>query len=122
MCLPITTPSTAVLTLLTIIRLSRIFYDGELIAWSCAMNHIGDVGAALAPGSYPGLTPSSFCDGFVYSLLKAGENFTTFKWFDLMWERRTRQPLFNMDQMGGFSLGRALTNKNVTTISPCQAG
>jgi len=73
-----------------------IFYDGELIAWSCAMNHIGDVGAALAPGSYPGLTPSTFCDGFVYSLLKVGENFATFKWFDLMWERRTRQPLFNI--------------------------
>lgn len=73
-----------------------IFYDGELIAWSCAMNHIGDVGAALAPGSYPGLTPTSFTDGFLYPLLKTGENFTTFKWFDLMWERRTRQPLFNI--------------------------
>ena len=73
-----------------------IFYDGELIAWSCAMNHILDVGAALAPGSYPGLTPTSFTDGFLYPLLKTGENFTIFRWFDLMWERRTRQPLFNI--------------------------
>ena len=73
-----------------------VFYDGELIAWSCAMNHIGDVGAALAPGSYPGLTPTSFTDGFLYPLVKTGENFTTFRWFDLMWERRTRQPLFNI--------------------------
>ena len=73
-----------------------IFYRGELIAWSCAMNHIGDVGAALAPGSYPGLTPNSFTDGFLYPLLKTGEGFTTYRWFDLMWERRTRQPLFNI--------------------------
>jgi len=73
-----------------------IFHDGELIAWSCAMNHILEVGGALAPGSYPGLTPNCFTDGFLYPLLKTGENFTTFKWFDLMWERRTRQPLFNI--------------------------
>ena len=73
-----------------------IFHDGVLIAWSCAMNHIGDVGAALAPGSYPGLTPNCFTDGFLYPLMKTGENFTTFRWFDLMWERRTRQPLFNI--------------------------
>ena len=73
-----------------------IFYNGELVAWSCAMNHILDVGAATAAGSYPGITPNTFCDGFIYPLLKTGDNFTTYKWFDLMWERRTRQPLFNI--------------------------
>jgi len=73
-----------------------IFYNGDLIAWSCAMNHILDVGGALAAGSYPGLTPTCFTDGFLYPLLKIGESFTTFRWFDLMWERRTRQPLFNI--------------------------
>jgi len=60
------------------------------------MNHILEVGAALAAGSYPALSPNVFTDGFIYPLLKTGEDFTTFKWFDLMWERRTRQPLFNV--------------------------
>ncbi|MFC1999321.1 hydantoinase B/oxoprolinase family protein [Chloroflexota bacterium] len=73
-----------------------IFFNGELIAWSCALNHIMEVGGAIVPGSYPSLSPTSFTDGFLYPLLKVGENFITFKWFDLMWERRTRQPLFNI--------------------------
>ena len=73
-----------------------IFHDGELIAWSCAMNHILDVGAALSPGAYPALSPNVFTEGFSYPLLKIGENFTIFRWFDLMWERKTRQPLFNI--------------------------
>jgi N-methylhydantoinase B/oxoprolinase/acetone carboxylase alpha subunit len=73
-----------------------IFYNGELIAWSCAMNHILEVGGALAPGSCPSLSPTHFTDGFSYPLLKIGENFNTFRWFDLMWERQTRMPLFNI--------------------------
>jgi N-methylhydantoinase B/acetone carboxylase alpha subunit len=67
-----------------------------IIAWSCAMNHILEVGGALAPGSCPTLSPTHFTDGFTYPLLKIGENFNTFRWFDLMWERQTRQPQFNI--------------------------
>jgi len=73
-----------------------VFHGGEIIAWSCAMNHIMEVGGSLAPGSYPALSPTCFTDGFIYPPTKIGEDFTPYKSFELMWERRTRQPLFNL--------------------------
>ena len=76
-----------------------IFYDGELIAWACGMNHIADVGGALAPGSMPTLTPTFFTDGWVHPPMKIGERDEIFTWAELLWDRRTRTGSFNkMDQ------------------------
>jgi acetone carboxylase alpha subunit len=76
-----------------------IFYEGELIAWACGMNHVADIGGALAPGSMPTLAPTFFTDGWVYPPMKIGEKDQIFRWSDLLWERRTRTGSFNiMDQ------------------------
>src|SRR4030042_1608572 len=66
-----------------------VFYQGELIAWTAAVNHIVDVGG-IQPGNMGRISPSTFTDGFVYPPLKTGENFKQFKWRELFWQSRTR--------------------------------
>ncbi len=72
-----------------------VFYEGQLIAWACGMNHIMEVGGITA-GSMPTFTPYVFTDGCLYPPMKTGEKFKTFKWWDLFWERRTRMAMMNV--------------------------
>ena len=66
-----------------------VFYDGELIAWTVGLNHILEVGG-IVPGNVSGLSPNAFTDGFLYPPIKTGENFEQYKWWELLWMRRTR--------------------------------
>jgi acetone carboxylase alpha subunit len=73
-----------------------IFYQGELIAWAATFVHGMDIGAPLCAGTTPTIGPTHFTDGLTIPLMKVGENFTTFKWFELLWERQTRLPVINL--------------------------
>jgi len=72
-----------------------IFYDDELVGWTVGMNHIVDVGG-LQPGGLGTISPSVFTDGFTVPPTKIGENFSTHKWWELHWKRRTRTEAFNI--------------------------
>jgi len=72
-----------------------ISVDGEVVAWSCAVNHIMDAGAPQA-GSWPVFTVDTFMDGFVFPPMKTGEKLITAKWWDNLWMRRTRAGTINI--------------------------
>jgi acetone carboxylase alpha subunit len=72
-----------------------IFYEGELIAWSVGINHIADVGT-MVTGMTANVSPNVFTDGWAYPPIKTGENFKQHKWWELLWQRRTRMGSMNV--------------------------
>ncbi len=72
-----------------------ISVGGEVIAWSCSVNHIMDAGAPQA-GSWPVFTVDTFMDGFVFPPMKTGEKLLAAKWWDNLWMRRTRAGAMNV--------------------------
>jgi len=76
-----------------------IFYQGELIAWAAAVNHITDMGGGLSPGGLPTISTDVFTDGWQFPPVKMGQNFRIAKWWDELYMRQTRTGMFNvMDQ------------------------
>lgn len=71
------------------------FWDGELIAWTAAINHISDVGGATG-GSLPTWSHSVFTDGFTFPPQKVGENGQYYKSWEWMWRRNTRMGTQNV--------------------------
>ncbi len=72
-----------------------VFHEGELVAWTAAMNHISEVGGVVS-GNLPSFSANSFTDGFTYPPIKSGENFRQNRWWELLWERRTRLGRINV--------------------------
>jgi len=72
-----------------------MFHEGELIAWAVGLNHILEVGA-LQPGNLSSLSPNAFTDGFLYPPMKTGEHFKQHRWWELLWQRRTRMGSMNI--------------------------
>jgi acetone carboxylase, alpha subunit len=72
-----------------------IVRDGEVVAWSCAINHIMEVGAPQA-GSFAMFCVDSFMDGFLLPPTKTGENLKQYAWWDESWKRRTRAGTMNI--------------------------
>lgn len=93
-----------------------IFYEGELIAWACGMNHISDVGGVFSPGSMPTLAPTFFADGWVYPPTKIGEDDQIFMWSDLLWERRTRMGGFNIMDQRARTVGALMVRDQILEV------
>lgn len=73
-----------------------VFYRDDLVAWTCGLNHVADIGAAICPGALPSHSPTVYFDGFVVPPTKTGQNFTQARWWAEHWKRRTRSGVFNI--------------------------
>lgn len=72
-----------------------IFFDGEIVGWAAAVNHVMEAGAPVA-GSWPGFAVDTTMDGLVFPPMKVGENYTPARWWEELWKARTRAPVFNI--------------------------
>jgi len=66
-----------------------IIYKGEHIGWAGGVNHISEIGAMI-PGSVPTIAPNRFVQGYDYSIVRSGENFQYYPWWEEEWRRKTR--------------------------------
>lgn len=73
-----------------------IFYKGELISWGAGAVHISDVGGAINPGSMQAISPTVFTEGFLYPMVRVGENFEFAVWWEHLWMTQTRLGTVNI--------------------------
>lgn len=72
-----------------------IFHEGSLVAWAAGLNHVADVGGALAAGSAP-TSHTAYQEGLVVPPSKTGQNFTQSRWWHQHLIRRTRTGVLNI--------------------------
>jgi len=72
-----------------------IFHEGRLVAWAAGLNHVADVGGALAAGSAP-TSYTAYHEGLVVPPTKTGQNFTQSRWWHQHLIRRTRTGVLNI--------------------------
>lgn len=92
-----------------------IIYEGELVGWAAACNHIMETGPAVA-AAWPPWSPNTYTDGFLLPPTQVGEDWEDWEWFYEAYRRRTRAPVFNiLDQKMRVS-GNKMINDRIIDI------